>query len=222
MINLNQVPIVALAYFTCLSIAGCAGTTSTESAARTGALIGGLSDGWEGAATGAILGGVLGYAIDSSEDKKKKAQQVQREQAYREKAQRMEADQLARMRESAITEDPKTAYRPTQTNQLVGSTWRIVSLVDDIEQTPDFKSWIISFPSNNRATTLVMWDDGKVESYVESYSITADALILSGTYQDEPYITNAKFNIQNKQMVVVTPEARIVLEEIEENTLSGG
>ncbi len=44
------------------------------------------------------------------------------------------------------------------------------------------------------------------------------ALILSGTFQSEPYITNAKFSIQNKQMVVVTPQVRVVLEEVEESS----
>jgi hypothetical protein len=62
---------------------------------------------------------------------------------------------------------------------------------------------------------MVMWDSGEVDSFVETYSVTADALIFSGNYQDKPYITNAKFSIQKNRMVVVTPEARVVLEEVE-------
>ena len=177
----------AVALLVGINLLGCSGATTTESAARTGALIGGLSDGWGGAATGAILGGALGYAVDSSEDKKTKAEHDRREQAYRERAQRLEADRLAMMQRSSITEDPRTAYRPEKTNILVGSTWRVISLADDSNETPDFKSWLISFPSNTRATTLVMWGDGRVENYVERYSVTADALIFSGTYQGESY-----------------------------------
>ena len=109
----------------CATLLGCSGSTTTESAARTGALLGGMSDGWAGAATGAILGGVLVSAVDHAAD-------------------------------------PSTAYRPQKTNMLVGSTWRVVSLVDE-----------------------------------------------SG-------MTNSKFSIHNGQMVVVTPEARAVLEEIED------
>ncbi len=60
--------------------------------------------------------------------------------------------------------------------------------------------------------------DGRVENFVESYSVTGDALILSGTFRGEPYITNAKFSIQNNQMVVVTPQVRVVLEEVEESS----
>jgi hypothetical protein len=206
----------SLVGLTALILVACSGVTNTESAARTGALIGGLTDGWGGAATGAIIGGAVGLAVDYSGDKKKQSDQAQRELDYKERQQRMEQERLARMQNTAISEDPKTAYRPSQNNQLVGSTWRIVSLVDDMEATPDFKSWIISFPTNSRATTLVLWEDGRVESYVEKYSVTSDALILSGTYKGESYITNARFSVQDNQMVIVTNTARVVLEEVEE------
>jgi hypothetical protein len=210
----SQIAILLL----CGTLLGCGGATTTESAARTGALLGGMSDGWAGAATGAILGGMVGSAVDHADDRKVRESRKQRELAYREKIQRQEADRLARMQQSAITADPKTAYRPEKSNPLVGGTWRVISLVDESGQTPDFKSWVISFQTNSRATTLVMWDDGRVETFVETYSVTGEALIFSGKLDGKSYVTNSKFSVQNGQMVVVTPDARVVLEEVEESS----
>jgi secondary thiamine-phosphate synthase enzyme len=199
------------------SLFGCSGATTTESAARTGALIGGMSDGWAGAATGAILGGVLGSAVDHADDRKAREERKQRELAYKENIQRQEASRLARMQQSSITADPKTAYRPEKRNALVGGTWRIISLVDESGKTPEFKNWVISFQTNSKATTLVMWDDGRVETFVETYSVTGEALIFSGKLDGKSYVTNSKFSVQNGQMVVVTPDVRVVLEEVEES-----
>jgi hypothetical protein len=216
MINHRCYPGLIAIHLLCATLLGCSGSTTTESAARTGALLGGMSDGWGGAATGAILGGIVGSAVDHADDRKSREDRKRRELAYTERMEHREVDRLSRMQQSSITADPSTAYRPTKTNILVGSTWRVVSLVDESGMTPEFKSWVISFPANSRATTLVMWDDGRVETFVETYSVTGEALIFSGKANGEPYITNSKFSIQNGQMVVVTPEARAVLEEIEE------
>jgi hypothetical protein len=216
MIKNRCYPSLIAIHLLCATLLGCSGSTTTESAARTGALLGGMSDGWGGAATGAILGGIVGSAVDHADDRKSREDRKRRELAYTERMEHREVDRLSRMQQSSITADPSTAYRPTKTNILVGSTWRVVSLVDESGMTPEFKSWVISFPANSRATTLVMWDDGRVETFVETYSVTGEALIFSGKANGESYITNSKFSIQNGQMVVVTPEARAVLEEIEE------
>ena len=71
---------------------------------------------------------------------------------------------------------------------------------------------VITFQTNTKATTLILWADGRAESYVESYTVVDDALVLSG----KDYVTNAKYSINGKQMVLVTPKMRVVLEEIEE------
>jgi hypothetical protein len=38
-------------------------------------------------------------------------------------------------------------------------------------------------------------------------------LVFSG----KDYVTNARYSVQNKQMVIVSPEMRVVLEELEES-----
>ena len=179
------------------SLTGC-GTTSTSKGASTGAIVGGLVDGWGGAAAGAIIGGGIGYAVDHTEDKKKTQELKERE--------------VAALEKSSISNDPKTAYRPATSNPLTGSTWRVISLVENDKKTPEYKSMVITFQTNTKATTLILWADGRAETYVESYTVVDDALVLSG----KDYVTNAKYSINGKQMVLVTPKMRVVLEEIEE------
>jgi hypothetical protein len=197
------------------ALSGCSGATTTESAARTGALIGALDDGWAGAATGAILGGAFGAAVDNAENKKEREARKQREQSYNEQLRRKEEARLAAIQSSSITADPKTAYRPDDTNQLVGRTWRIISFKDDSNSLPEFSSWIITFTTNSKATTMVMWADGRVETFVENYSITADVLVFSGKLNGQPYVTNSRFSLQNGLLTVVTSDTSTVLEEVD-------
>lgn len=179
------------------SLTGC-GTTNTSKGASTGAIVGGLVDGWGGAAVGAIIGGGVGYAVDSSEDKKKKHELNERE--------------VTALEKSSISSDPSTAYRPANTNPLTGSTWRVISLVEEKKKTPAFSSMVISFQTNTKATTLIMWADGKSETYGENYTVVDDVLVFSG----DGYVTNTKYSVNGKQMIIVAPKFRAVLEEIEE------
>jgi hypothetical protein len=180
-----------------ISLTAC-GTTSTSQGASTGAIVGGLVDGWGGAAVGALIGSGVGYAVDSSEDKKKKQELKERE--------------IEALEKVSITKDSSTAYRPANSNPLTGSTWRVISLVDDEKKTPEFKSMVITFQTNTKATTLVLWADGRTETYGESYIVVGDALVFTG----DDYVTNTKYSIANKQLVLVAPTMRVVLEEIEE------
>ena len=59
---------------------------------------------------------------------------------------------------------------------------------------------------------MIQWADGRTETYSENYSVIDDVLILSG----DGYVTNTKYSINNNQMVIVAPNMRVVLEEIEE------
>ena len=180
-----------------ISLAGC-GTTGTSKGASTGAVIGGLVDGWGGAAAGALIGGGIGYASDHAEAKKKEQELKERE--------------LSMLQESTITSDPNTTYRPKNNNPLTGSTWRVVSFVEEEPKTREFSSLVISFPTNTKSTTLIQWADGRTETYDENYSVLDDVLVFSG----DGYVTNTKYSIQDKQMVIVDPNMRVVLEEIEE------
>ena len=188
----NIVVIIAV-----IGLTAC-GSTNTSKGASTGAVVGGLVGGWEGMAAGALIGGGVGYMEDSAEDKRIQQQQKEKE--------------LAILEKSRITADEKTAAQPENNNKLTGSTWRVVSLVDDENKTSDFSSMILTFQTNTRATTLILWADGKSETYSERYSVIDDALIFSG----KDYVTNSKYIINGNQMVIVTPTIRCVLEEVEE------
>jgi len=182
---------------TVIGVTAC-GSTNTSQGASTGAIVGGLVGGWEGMATGALIGGGVGLMADSAEDKKIQQQQKEKE--------------LAILEKSRITADAKTAAQPENNNKLTGSTWRVVSLVDEENKTGEFSSIILSFQTNTRATTLILWADGKSETYSERYSVVGDALIFTG----KDYVTNSKYTINGKQMVLVTQTFRCVLEEVEE------
>ncbi len=184
----------------CLSSCG---TTGTSKGASFGAVLGGLTGGTRGAATGAMIGGGLGYLADNAKDK-----QAAREQAERESA---------ALESARITSNPDTAYRPPETNVLTGSTWRVISLVSEIDPPGRYASVVITFQTNSKATTLGITPNGDTEVFVESYRVVDNVLILSGEENGEPYVVNAKFSIENKQLVVVAPGLRAVLEEIEES-----
>ncbi len=110
-----------------------------------------------------------------------------------------------------VTDDPKTAYRPSNENPLVGSTWRVLSVVSE-EPYPEWASIVITFQTNTKVTTLMLLKDGTTRTIVESYRIVEDVLVITG----KDYVYNGKFSIEGKQMIFVAPEIRTVLEEIEE------
>jgi hypothetical protein len=184
-----------------INLAGC-GTTSTSKGASLGAFVGALSGGTSGAATGALVGGGLGYLADHAEDKAAARAQAEKESAA--------------LQQARITSDPATAYRPQNSNPLTGSTWRAISLVSD-EVTPGtYGSVVITFQTNSKVTTLAIPHEGDPLVFVENYRVVEDILIISGEENGETYVVNAKFDLSNKQLVVVAPGLRVVLEEVEE------
>jgi hypothetical protein len=62
-------------------------------------------------------------------------------------------------------------------------------------------------PANSNPLT------GRTETYGESYVLVGDVLVFTG----DDYVTNTKYSIANKQLVLVAPTIRVVLEEIEES-----
>jgi hypothetical protein len=184
----------------CMVIAGCGSTKATKGAtggAAAGALAGGLLGGWRGAAVGAAVGTGVGYIAGNEADKKRAQEEAAREQAE--------------LQKSKVTSDPKTAYRPPNKNPLVGSTWRVISVVSE-EPYPEYSSMVVTFQSNSKMTTLVALKDGSTTTIVESYRIVDDVLVISG----KDYVINGKYSIEGKQMIFVAPEIRTVLEEVEE------
>ena len=184
----------------CILMAGCGSTQATKGAsggAATGALAGGLLGGWRGAAVGAAVGTGVGYIAGNEADKKRAEEEAARERA-----------ELAK---SKVTNDPKTTYRPPNKNPLIGSTWRVISVVSE-ESYPEYSSIVVTFQTNSKMTTLIALEDGSTTTVVESYRVVDDVLVISG----KDYVINGKYSIEGKQMIFVAPEIRTVLEEIEE------
>ena len=184
----------------CIVLIGCGSTQATKGAtggAATGALAGGLLGGWRGAAVGAAVGTGVGYIAGNEADKKQAKEEAARERAA--------------LAKSQVTSDPKTTYRPPNNNQLVGSTWRVLSVVSE-EPYPEYSSMVVTFQTNSKMTTLIALKDGSTTTVVESYRVVDDVLVISG----KDYVINGKYSIQGKQMIFVAPELRTVLEEIEE------
>jgi hypothetical protein len=169
-----------------------------------GAITGGLITGkGGGAAVGALAGGSLGYVIGSDKDKQRAQQQAAQEQAARDKAQ--------------VGSDPATAYQAPEENPFVGSTWQVVSLVTE-KPRAEYASIIVNFSTNSKVTTISVLKNGDAETKVESYRIVDDAMIITGTDSEsgEPYMINAKFDLEDGRLILVAPEGRAVLKEIED------
>ena len=150
-----------------------------------------------GAAIGGAVGAGTGYIVGNEQDKK-----IAKEEAERERA---------ALAKSRISSDPNTAYRPKNENPLVGSTWRVVSVVSK-DPYPEYSSMVVTFQTNSKMTTLIAYKDGSTDTVVESYRVIDDVLVVSG----KDYVYNGKYRIQGNQMIFVAPEIRTVLEEIEE------
>ena len=189
----------------CVMLIGC-GTTEAQKKGSTGAVVGALSglaigslvgESGTGALIGTAVGGGLGYIAGNEEDKK-----IAKEEAARER------EALAKAK---ITKDPNTAYRPPNENPFVGSTWRVLSIVSK-KPTTEYQSMVLTFQTNTKLTTLTISKNGKATTRVESYRVVDDVIVISG----KDYIINAKYSIQGKQLIIVAPEIRIVMEEIEE------
>jgi hypothetical protein len=179
-----------------LGMVGC-GTTSTSKGASLGALVGGLSNGIGGAAVGALVGGGVGYLADSADDKKVAQQQAER---------RTQA-----LERSSISNNPQTTYRPVTTNRLLGTTWRLISIVADDEETYSYSALVATFQTDSKLTSLVLYNDGRSQSYVDVYRVVDDVLIITSAGE----VTNAKYSVTGEQLIVVAPGLRMVLERVQ-------
>ena len=197
---INVILIVSM----CLLLIGC-GTTNaqrkTTGGVALGALAGGLLGGRSGAVVGSVVGGAAGYAVGTEQNRNKEKVELERERLAIEK--------------SKITKDPNTAHRPPNRNSLVGSTWRIISIVSD-DPYPEYHSMVVSFQTNSKMTTLTVLKNGETTTFAETYRVMDDALVISGKENGKDYVVNCKYSIEGKQMIFVAPGYRIVLEEIEE------
>lgn len=174
------------------------GSSKTAQGAGAGALVGGLVGGWDGLATGALVGGGVGLMVDAADDK-----QVRQEQKEREIRELKKANEI---------QNKQQVIAQKNANRLAGTSWRVVSLVDESKKSPEYSSLVISFQNNTKAMTLILKADGTSETYTETYTMLGDALIFTG----KDYVINSEFKINGNQMIVITPDHRVVLEEIKE------
>ena len=187
-----------------VTVAGC-GTTQGQKGATSGAAIGALASGVLGGSVlgGAIVGGGLGYIIGNEEDKKASEEQATRERAA--------------LADSRLTDDASTTYQPTRRNDLTGSTWQVLSLTTD-DALDDWASMVVTFQTNSKVTTLVVYANGEVDTVVESYRLVDDILVFSGKDANgNEYVVDTKISIENGQMIMVATDFRAVLREVEEN-----
>lgn len=181
------------------------GTNNVQRKTTNGVALGALAGGLHGGGSGTVVGSATvsdaGYVIGTEQD-----MQIEKME--------MERERLA-IERSEVTDDPKTAYRPPNRNPLVGSTWRIISIVSD-QPYPEYHSMVVTFQTNSKMTTLTVLKDGKTVTFVENYRVVEDVLVITGKEDGKDYVVNGKYSIEGKQMIYVVPGYQIVLEEVEE------
>ena len=201
---------LVLGFFAVLMFAGCGGTNveqKTTAGIGIGALAGGLITGQtQGMVAGAALGGLTGYAIGTDQDRNAEKTALEQEKLALEK----ERNELAK---SKISDDPSTAFRPSSRNDLVGTTWRVISMTGE-QPYPDYHSLVCTFQTNSTVTTLLVDKNGGATTVAETYQLVDDILVISGVENGERYVVDGKLSIQDNQMVYVTLAYRIVAEKV--------
>jgi osmotically inducible lipoprotein OsmB len=184
-------------------LVGCGATNverKTTGGVGLGALAGGVMSGSVGgAAAGAAIGGLAGYAIGTDQDRHAEKMALEKER-----------NEIAKAK---ITSDPKTAYRPANRNDLVGTTWRVISIEGE-QPFPEYHSLVTTFQTNSKVTTLVVNKDGSASTVAESYQILNDVMVVSGEENGKKYVVDGKYNVQDGTFIYVTPTYRVVGEKV--------
>ena len=193
-----------------LILSGCGGTNveqKTTAGIGIGALAGGLITGQtQGMVAGAALGGLTGYAIGTDQDRHAEKTALEQEKIALEK----ERSELAKAK---VSTDPSTAYRPPSRNDLVGTTWNVISITGE-QPYPEFRSLVCTFQTNSKLTTLVIDKDGNASTVPETYQLVDDILVISGVENGQKYVVDGKLDVQNNQMIYLTAAYRVVAEKV--------
>jgi len=193
-----------------ITLVGCGATNverKTTGGVGLGALAGGLITGDAGGAVaGAAVGGLAGYAIGTDQDRYADKQALEKERLALEKEQTAIA-------KATISSDPSTAYRPKNRNDLVGTTWRVISIEGE-QPFPEFHSVVTTFQTNSKLTTLVIDKEGRTQSVAETYQLVDDILVVSGVEDGTKYVVDGKLSIQDDTFVYVTPTYRVTGEKV--------
>jgi hypothetical protein len=185
-------------------LVGCGATNvkrKTTGGVGLGALAGGVMSGSVGGAVaGAAVGGLAGYAIGTDQDRHAEKMALEKER-----------NEIAKAK---ITSDPKTAYRPANRNDLVGTTWRVISIEGE-QPFPEYHSLVTSFQTNSKVTTLVVNKDGSAATVAETYQLLDNVMVVSGEENGEKYVVDGKYNVQDGTFIYVTPTYRVVGEKVD-------
>jgi outer membrane lipoprotein SlyB len=149
-----------------------------------------------GAAIGAVSGAALGYVVGNEKDKEQAKKDAERERAALEK--------------SRITNDSKTAYHEDNSNSLVGTSWRIVSIKSP-RPIPEYSDMVVTFQTNTKVTTLTVLKDGKTTTETNPYRVVGDVLILTDSVKNT--MVNTKYNVQGRRMTIVGEGWNIVMDK---------
>jgi hypothetical protein len=185
-------------------LVGCGGTNverKTTGGVGLGALAGGVMSGSVGGTVaGAAVGGLAGYAIGTDQDRHAEKMALEKER-----------NEIAKAK---ITSDPKTAYRPASRNDLVGTTWRVISIEGE-QPFPEYHSLVTTFQTNSKVTTLVVNKDGSATTVAETYQLLDDVMVVSGEENGNKYVVDGKYNVQDGTFIYVTPTYRVVGEKVD-------
>jgi len=207
---IRYLTLIALITPILFTLIGCGATNverKTTGGIGLGALAGGLITGDAGgAAAGAAVGGLAGYAIGTDQDR------YADKKAFEEERLALEKEQAAIAR-ATITNDPSTAYRPSNGNRLAGTTWRVIS-VEGENPFPEFHYIVSTFQTNSKVTTLVIDADGGTDSIVETYVITDDLLVVAGEEDGQKYVVDGKLTIEDDTFTYSTPAYKVTGERI--------
>ncbi len=193
-----------------LIFSGCGATNveqKTTAGIGLGALAGGLITGQtQGMVAGAAIGGLTGYAIGTDQDRHAEKTALEQEKLALEK----ERSEIAKAK---VSSDPSTAYRPKSRSDLVGTTWRVISITGE-QPYPEYHSLVCTFQTNSTLTTLVIDQDGNASTVPETYQLVDDILVISGVENGQKYVVDGKLDVQNNQMIYITPAYRIIAEQV--------
>jgi hypothetical protein len=153
-----------------------------------------------GAVAGAAVGGLAGYAIGTDQDRHAEKMALEKER-----------NEIAKAK---ITSDPSTAYRPASRNDLVGTTWRVISIEGE-QPFPEYHSLVTTFQTNSKVTTLVVNKDGSAATVAETYQLLDNVMVVSGEENGEKYVVDGKYNVQDGTFIYVTPTYRVVGEKVD-------
>lgn len=193
-----------------LMLSGCGATNveqKTTAGIGLGALAGGLITGQtQGMVAGAAIGGLTGYAIGTDQDRHAEKTALEQEKLALEK----ERSEIAKAK---VSSDPSTAYRPPSRSDLVGTTWRVISITGE-QPYPEYHSLVCTFQTNSKLTTLVIDKEGNASTVPETYQLVDDILVISGGENGQKYVVDGKLDVQNDQMIYITPAYRIIAEQV--------